>query len=232
MAIAAFTPTKNYADGAKWTKAVMDAFVDGLDTWIASEVEAKAPDKTGTETISGTWTFSAAPTFAGIKFSTNTITRSDNDVWTLPDLGNQNFVGDTGTQTLTNKTLDAPTFTGIVTVPAVDPPGAANALTKESIVKGWAYITISGGVPTLTNAYNVSGLVDGGAGITTVTWDRDFANANYAVVATAEDPNGTDPFICSWRNKLVGSVDIYTRLKSTGALTDNINITVIACGDQ
>jgi len=232
MSLNAYTPTKNYADGKKWTKQIMDNFVDGLDAWIASEVEGKVPDKTGTETISGNWTFTPMPVFtAGVKLTSNTIQRSDGDVWTLADFGAQNFVGDTATQTLTNKTLTSPTLSGTVVIPAVDPP-AANALTKESIVKGWAFISIAGGTVTLTNSYNVSGVVDGGAGITTVTWNTDFANANYAVVITPEDPNGTDPFICGWRNKVVGGVDVYTRLKSTGALTDNINFCIIACGDQ
>ena len=232
MAITAFTPTKNYADGSPWTKQLMDDFVDALDTWINTEVEGKCPDKTGTETLTGSWTFTPITIFtAGIRSGNSTIQRSDSDVWTLPDAGAQNFVGDTATQTLTNKTLTAPTFTGTVTIPAVDPP-AANALTQESIIKGWAYVTISGGTVTLTNSYNVSGVVDGGAGITTITWNQDFANANYAVAITAEDPNATDPYICSWRNKLVGAVDVYTRLKSTGALTDNINFTIIAIGEQ
>ncbi len=232
MSIGTYTKTKNYADGLKWTEAVMDAFADGLKSFLDSEVTAKAPDKTGSETITGNWTFSNAITATGgVATGSNTIERSDGDVWTLPDLGAQNFVGDTGTQTLTNKSLTSPTLTGNVSLPATDPP-TANMATRESICKGWAYITIAAGTPTLTNSYNVSGIVDGGAGITTVTWNTDFANANYAVVATAEDPNGTDPFIVSWRNKLTGSVDIYTRLRSTGALTDNINITVIAFGDQ
>ncbi len=118
MAINAFTPTKSYADGNRWTKQVMDDFVDALDTWINAEVETKCPDKTGTETISGTWTFSSQPTFAGLKTSTNTILRSDGDVWTLPDLGNVNFVSDTGAQTLSNKTF---TGTDALLVPTSAP---------------------------------------------------------------------------------------------------------------
>lgn len=231
MSIGTYTKTKNYADDLAWTEAVMDAFADGLKSFLDAELTAKAPDKTGTETISGAWTFSTMPIGAGFKTSTDTILRSDGDVWTLPDAGAQSFVGDTASQTLTNKSLTSPTLTGNVSLPATDPP-VANMATRESICKGWAYVTISGGTVTLTNSYNVSGVVDGGAGITTITWATDFANANYAVTCTAEDPNGTDPFICSWRNKLVGSVDVYTRLRSTGALTDNINFTIMAFGDQ
>jgi hypothetical protein len=84
----------------------MDAFVDALDTWLNAEVETKCADKTGTETISGSWTFSNQITGSGgLKSGNNTITRSDGDVWTLPDAGTQDFVGTTATQTLSGKTF-------------------------------------------------------------------------------------------------------------------------------
>lgn len=119
MSITAYTPTKTYADGNRWTKAVMDDFVDALDTWLNSEVETKCPDKTGTETISGAWTFSVQPTFSsGIKSGNNTIVRSDGDIWTLPDLGNVNFVSDSGAQTLSSKTF---TGTDALLIPASTP---------------------------------------------------------------------------------------------------------------
>ncbi len=233
MTLNAFSKSKVYGNGLRWTEQVMDTFVDDLSTWLNTEVVGKTPDKSASTTITGTWTFTPLTTFtAGIKSGNSTIQRADGDVWTMPDYGAQNFVGDSSTQTLTNKSLTSPTLTGTVVIPAADPPGAASALTKESIVKGWAFVSISGGTVTLTNSYNVSSLTDGGAGITTVVWNTDFANANYAVTISPEDPNGTDPFICSWRNKTAGSVDVYTRLKSTGALTDNINFCIIAIGDQ
>lgn len=233
MAIGTYTVTKNYSDGAKWTEAVMDAFANGLKDFLDDEVTAKAPDKTGTDTVTGSWTFSSLITAtSGLKSGNSTIQRSDGDVWTLPDAGAQNFVGDSATQTLTNKSLTSPTLTGTVTIPSADPPAAANALTQESIVKAWAFISISGGTPTVTASYNVSGVTDNAAGDTEVIWDTDFANANYAVIAMPADPADTDPFICNYANKAAGSVDIRTRLKSTGALTDNIDFCVIACGTQ
>ena len=232
MSIGTYTKTKNWADGIKWTEAIMDAFADGLATFLAAELTAKAPDKTGTETITGAWTFSNIITgTAGLKSGDSTVQRADGDVWTMPDAGAQTFVGTTATQTLTNKTITSPVLDGNVSLPATDPP-TANMATRESICKGWAFVSIAAGTPTLTNSYNVSGIVDGGAGITTITWNTDFANANYAVTCTAEDPNGADPFICSWRNKLAGSVDVYTRTRAAGTLTDNINFCVMAFGDQ
>lgn len=72
--------------------------------------------------ITGQWTWQNANPFvfrgsASGPF-TNTFgvtTPTANRTWTLPDLSGGNFVGTSGTQTLTNKTITAPVFTGSVT---------------------------------------------------------------------------------------------------------------------
>lgn len=60
MSITAFTPTKDYADNTEFTEAQLDAFSDSLVEWLDDEILTKVPDKTGTETIEGDWTFSGA----------------------------------------------------------------------------------------------------------------------------------------------------------------------------
>jgi len=106
MSLATFTPTKNYGDGIAWTKAIMDAFVDPLATFINTNIAGALPDKTGTDTITGSWTFSQLAAFtSGIKLVNNALQRSDGSSWTLISAGAQNFVGDSATQTLTNKTI-------------------------------------------------------------------------------------------------------------------------------
>jgi hypothetical protein len=227
MALSSLSITRDYAADTDFTEAQLDAQNDSIEAWVTAQAVAKTADKTATDTVAGQWTFTLAPIL-----TSNTLQRSDGDVWTLPDAGTQTFVGATATQTLTNKSLTSPTMTGTITVPATDPPPAADALTQGSLVKAWAMVTISGGTPVLTASYNVASVTDNGAGDTEVVWDTDFADANYAVIAMTLDPNGTDPFISTFYNKVAGSVDIRSRLKSTGALTDNISFCVIACGDQ
>jgi len=48
------------------------------------------------------------------------------------------------------------------------------------VAKGWGYVTISGGTPSLDSNYNVAGIVDQGVGLYDVTWDTDFSNINIA----------------------------------------------------
>lgn len=231
MSIGTYTKTKNYSDGKAWTEAIMDAFADGLKSFLDSEVTAKAPDKTGTETISGNWTFSNQITASPLKTGNDTILRSDGDIWTLPDAGPQTFIGDSATQTLTNKSLTSPVLTGSVNLPATDPP-VANMATRRSISKGWAMITWTAGTPALNASYNVSSIVDTGTGDVQILWNTDFSSVNYAVIAVALDPGGTDPFICSPVSQAAGSVNIRIRNRSAGALTDPTSIYVVAFGDQ
>lgn len=126
-------------------------------------------------------------------------------------------------------TIASPTFTGTITLPTVDPP-AANALTKGSLVKGHARVTITAGTPALDGDYNVSGLTDNGVGDVSVLWDRDFADAVYAAVATpiADDANA---YFAKVRTNAAGStrVQLFT---AAGAATDTPGFSVIAVGTQ
>ena len=228
MAIPALSIVRNYAARTILTEAQLDAQNDSIESW-ASQVVTRGADLSGTVTVTGTWTFD------DFTLSNNIIKRSNGDQWTIP-AGANTFIGDTLTQTLTNKTLtsptiSSPTLSGTIVLPATDPP-AANALTQRSICKGWAFITWAAGVPAVTASYNVSGVVDTGVGDVEIDWNTDFANANYAVVAIALDPGGTDPFICSYVTKGTSSVNVRVRNRSAGALTDPTSICVIAFGDQ
>jgi hypothetical protein len=50
------------------------------------------------------------------------------------------------------------------------------------VAKFWAYVTVSGGVPTLQTSYNVTSITDTSAGQLTVTIATDFSSANWACV--------------------------------------------------
>ncbi len=110
-------------------------------------------------------------------------------------------------------------------IAATDPP-AANQLTVGSLVKAWARVTYSAGVPALTDDYNVSGIVDSGVGILTVTWDTDFANTTYAMAGTARGAL-VEVDSLSVGSALVNLFD-YARV----AADPNTSVMVIAAGDQ
>jgi len=48
------------------------------------------------------------------------------------------------------------------------------------VAKFYAYVTVSGGTPTLKKGYNVAGITDAGVGLLRVTIDNDFSSADWA----------------------------------------------------
>lgn len=50
--------------------------------------------------------------------------------------------------------------------------------------KCWAYITVSGGTPTLSASYNITSITDTGTGICTVTINNDFSSSTWAPFIT------------------------------------------------
>lgn len=76
MTLSSYTAVQGWADDQKWTDAVMDAFVDNLETWIANNVVALCPDKTGIENITGNWTFSGNNVHSGTQLFSGTNTWS------------------------------------------------------------------------------------------------------------------------------------------------------------
>lgn len=46
-------------------------------------------------------------------------------------------------------------------------------------VGAWAFVTLTGSTPAITDSFNVTSITDNGVGEFTLTWDRDFANATY-----------------------------------------------------
>lgn len=105
---------------------------------------------------------------------------------------------------------------GTVIVPSTDPPIIDTQVTAGSQCKAFAYVTGGGGA-TLGQNYNIASVTRNGAGDFTVTIDRDFAAATYAVVATVQD-NGAN-LICRVNGQAVGSFDIHFR-DLLGTLTD------------
>lgn len=140
MALSAYTAVQNWADDAKWTDAVMDAFVDNLETWIADNVVALCPDKTGIESISGNWTFSGNNVFSGTELHsgtgtwggtatfTNTYTFSGNGTFQ----GTNTFSGN-NTHSGTNTFSGNNTFAGTNTFSGSNTFSSANTFSATNI---------------------------------------------------------------------------------------------------
>ena len=100
------------------------------------------------------------------------------------------------------------------------------------VAKVWAYITVSGGTPSLDASHNVTSITDTSAGNVTVTIATDFSSANYCAVAQAVTAGGAAHNASVKTGQASGSFVVRTALTSSGADTDNINIAVVAFGDQ
>ena len=101
-----------------------------------------------------------------------------------------------------------------------------------SAAKVWAYITVAGGTPSLAASYNVTSITDTSAGNVTVTIATDFSSANYCAVASGVTAGGAAHDATVKTGQAAGSFVVRTALTSSGADTDNINIAVVAFGDQ
>ncbi len=55
----------------------------------------------------------------------------------------------------------------------------------DNLPKAWGYITWSGGTPSVTNSYNVSGLTDNDVGDVSIAIDNNLVDENYCCLATA-----------------------------------------------
>jgi hypothetical protein len=148
--------------------------------------------------------------------------------WNLPrrlaDLGSAltrafSTVSDTAVTVVTGRTLGADLF-----VPQTDPSGtpAQHGLYKANLPKAWAAVSSA---PALSDSFNLTSVADGGAGIITVTLDRDFANTTYAVVGSAA-PN----YFVNFDTKAAGSVRVV--LTEHDGTNDDVAFDFIAFGDQ
>lgn len=61
-----------------------------------------------------------------------------------------------------------------------------SSFSDNSHARFWAYVTVSGGTPTLAASFNVTSITDTGPGLLTVTIATDFASANWSCSVTVE----------------------------------------------
>jgi hypothetical protein len=168
-----------------------------------------------------------------------TITLPNADMTFSHSGGKATFTGTlTGDRTYTFPDADVTIFQGASqadmetatsTTVAVTPGKVQN---HPGVCKMWAYITVSGGTPSLDASYNVTSITDTSAGNVTVTIATDFSSANYCAVAQAMTAGGSGQAASVKTGQAAGSLVVRTFATATGTDTDNINISVVAFGDQ
>lgn len=123
-------------------------------------------------------------------------------------------------------TGDITAVTLTVTGAAPSPP-AINTTYKESVIK--AHINFNGNTGTANDSYNCSSARNS-QGNYTITFDRDFANANYAAVGSCNAEGGTVR-VAHFQSHAVGSIVCIVR-DHDGNLQDTTTVSAIFIGDQ
>ena len=114
---------------------------------------------------------------------------------------------------------------------------AANALYRENVPKAWvnfdgAALTAGNDLTGVRDHFNISGITDDGMGAYTVYFDRNFANADYAVLVAGPTLSITARNIVNgYDSPTVGSVGCHTE-DSNGAALDSSQFSLMALGDQ
>ncbi|MEE8433320.1 MAG: hypothetical protein V3S64_00895 [bacterium] len=108
---------------------------------------------------------------------------------------------------------------------------AVDTLYKDNVCRAWINFNGTGTI-AIRDSFNVASITDNGTGDYTVTWDTDFADADYAVVYSSGDDDLASQNIYAYTNgsKLAGSVRMATTV--AGTKTDADDTSVIAFGDQ
>jgi hypothetical protein len=122
------------------------------------------------------------------------VSRYNSDMDAFECLGIMGTVGDAATQ--------AEMETATSTTKAVT-PGRQHY--HPGHPKFWAFVTVSGGTPTLQTSYNVTSITDSGVGYLTTTIANDFSSANWCCMVSVErhttgSSGNTDGLACSVRN--------------------------------
>lgn len=118
------------------------------------------------------------------------------------------------------------TIHGLTIDQNLDPPLSNGDISPASQVKAFAYVGAAGSA-SLGHNYNIASVARNGTGDFTVTIDRDFSSATYAVLVTVLD----NAKVLTWRinGQAGGSFDVHFR-DNTGALSEPVAFSVACLG--
>lgn len=91
----------------------------------------------------------------------------------------------------------------------VDDQITANAVNSNGLAKAWVQHAADGTIAG--SGYNITSTVKTATGRYTVTWDTDFADANYAISITCVQPNDTTGVYASLKTVAAGSITYVCR---------------------
>jgi hypothetical protein len=144
-----------------------------------------------------------------------------------------NFVSITGTTSPTiavNAASKSDQQTGTSAVVAVTP---AHQQDHDSAEKAWAYCTVSGGVVTLQQGYNIASVSRTSAGVFLVNFTTAFANTNYACDAGVTGNVGTVFAInVGQSSKTTTQISVATFQATAFGATDPSNFSISCKGRQ
>jgi hypothetical protein len=145
-------------------------------------------------------------------------------------------LGVTGAATLSSS-LSAASVTGSMVASQADqetgtstttvvPPGRQHF--HPSAAKAWAFVTVSGGNPSITTGYNAASVTDHGEGAFTLNFTTSMSSANYMALVSPEDSTATG--FARIVSKGTGGVRVELNRYSDGAAQD-VSFNVLVFGD-
>lgn len=100
---------------------------------------------------------------------------------------------------------------------------------SPGVAKGWINFNGTGTI-AINESHNVTSIADNGTGLYTITWDTDFATANYSVGGAAQS-TGSGSRIVETQTFAVGTLQI-TTVDDANSAADSNPVCVQAFGDQ
>lgn len=138
----------------------------------------------------------------------------------LPD-ASVTLVGDTATQTLSNKT-----FTGTTVLSTISDGTNSTSVTNAIQGSAKAWVNFNGvTTPTIRASYNVSSITRAAVGQYTVNFTTAFADTNYATFSAMSSFN-TNGGVLTAANRTTGGVSISTVSNGAFADIDTISVAV------
>lgn len=108
--------------------------------------------------------------------------------------------------------------TGYTNAGDITLPSSRNVRAKNT-AKAFGCISISGGVPSLLDGFNVSSITDTGVGRITANFTNAIADANYTATAALDQITDSNAETVTVASKATGSVELQT-LRYSAGLTD------------